>query len=219
MDIVTKTIYSPKRMTHSRKLHIDCVTCGAIVSIIFNGMMALPLSAQEDTEKYEITIVRGANLVNSVKRRVATEPTVEVRDRNKKPVGGVILTFTLPQTGPGGKFTATGANIATVTTDAAGRATMPPFQANGQTGSYNINVSGSANGQAFSTVIPVSNAPGGFSHATAVTTVVVIAAAAAGIATGLVVTRGGSTNTTITPGTPSVGPASVGAPGGLRTRF
>lgn len=212
MDIVTETIYITNRMSHSRKPHIQSVTPVAIVSLLLNGMLLPPASAQQEPEKYEIEIVRGANLVNSVKRRVATEPIVEVHDRNKKPVGGVILTFTLPQSGPGGTFTATGSNIATVTTGADGRATMPMFQANNQTGSYNINVSGSANGQTFSNVITVTNTGSAFGgHGTALT-VGIFVAAAAGIAAGIAAGRGGSSKTTVTPGTPTIGPAAAGVP-------
>lgn len=199
MDIVAKTLYSPIRMTERRR-QVKLVSSAVVIA-----MLLQPLIAQ-DSEKYEIKIIRGANLVNSVKRRVATEPIVEVQDRNKKPVGGVILTFTLPQTGPGGTFTASGSNIATVTTDASGRATMPAFQSNGQAGSYNVTVSGSVGGETFSTVIPVTSAPAAFAHATALK-VTIFAAVAAGVATGLAVSRSGSSKTTITPGTPSIGPA------------
>jgi hypothetical protein len=206
MDIVPKTFYSPIRMSEQHsKVRIVSAT-------VMTALLLQPLGAQDtspDTsEKYEIQIVRSANLVNSVKRRVATEPIVEVHDRNKKPVGGIILTFTLPQTGPGGTFTATGSNIATVTTGADGQATMPPFQSNSQNGSYNITVSGSANGVTFSTVIPVSNGGVAFAHSTALK-LIIVGAVAAGITSGLVVSQGGSSKTTITPGTPSVGPASV----------
>jgi len=206
MDIVAKTFYSPIRMSEQHsKLRIVSAT-------VLTALLLQPLGAQDTppdgTEKYEIRIIRGANLVNSVKRRVATEPIVEVHDRNKKPVGGIILTFTLPQTGAGGTFTATGSNIATVTTGADGQATMPPFQSNSQNGSYNITVSGSANGVTFSTVIPVSNGGVAFAHSTALK-LIIVGAVAAGITSGLVVSQGGSSNTTITPGTPSVGPASV----------
>jgi hypothetical protein len=206
MDIVAKTFYSPIRMSEQHsKVRIVSAT-------VMTALLLQPLGAQDtspDTsEKYEIQIVRSANLVNSVKRRVATEPIVEVHDRNKKPVGGIILTFTLPQTGPGGTFTATGSNIATVTTGADGQATMPPFQSNSQNGSYNITVSGSANGVTFSTVIPVSNGGVAFAHSTALK-LIIVGAVAAGITSGLVVSQSGSSKTTITPGTPSVGPASV----------
>lgn len=197
MDIVTET---PQ---------FNCVASLVIVSLMFNGMIAEPLNAQE-AEKYEIVIVSGANLVNSVKRRVATEPIVEVQDRNKKPVGGVILTFTLPQTGPGGTFTATGSNIATVTTDASGRATMPLFQSNDQAGSFNVTVSGSVNGTPVSATILVTNkAAAGIGHSTALT-VAIFVAAAAGIAGGIAAGRSGSSKTTVTPGTPSIGPAGAG---------
>jgi hypothetical protein len=207
MDIVTETLYSPNRMPHSRKPLLNCVTHVAIVSLLLNGTV---LIGQEDAEKYEIKIISGANLVNSVKRRVATEPIVEVQDRNKKPVGGVILTFTLPQTGPGGTFTATGSNIATVTTDAAGRATMPAFESNGVSGSFNVHISGSANGQTFSNQIHVSNSPATAAHATALK-VTIFVAAATGIAAGIAAGRSGSSKTTVTPGTPTIGPASAGS--------
>jgi hypothetical protein len=206
MDIVPKTFYSPIRMSerHS-KIRIVSAT-------VMAGLLLQPLGAQDtapdSTGKYEIQIVRGASLVNSVKRRVATEPIVEVHDRNKKPVAGVILTFTLPQTGPGGTFTATGSNLATVTTGADGQATMPPFQTNSQNGSFNITVSGSVGGETLSTVIPVSDAGVAFAHSTALK-LIIVGAVAAGITSGLVVSQSGSSKTTITPGTPSIGPASV----------
>lgn len=188
--------------------HLNFASFPVIAALLVQPMLAQEPSSA-NPEKYEIQIIRGANLVNSVKRRVATEPIVEVHDRNKKPVGGVILTFTLPNTGPSGTFTATGSKIATVTTGPDGRATMPPFQANNQAGSYNINVSGAVNGVAFSTVIPVSNAAVSFAHSTALK-VAIFAAAATGIATGLAVSRSGGSKTTITPGTPSLGPAGAG---------
>lgn len=186
-------------------------------ALVLNGFAVAvqPLAAQDvnadNSEKYTIVIVRGANLVNSVKRRVATEPIVEVQDRNKKPVGGVILTFTLPDTGPSGTFVANGSHIATVTTGIDGRAVMPPFQANDAEGSYNISVTGSKDGSTFSNTISVSNVAtaGGISHATAVK-ILVFAAVAAGVSAGIVATQGGGpAKTTITPGTPTVGPAAV----------
>jgi hypothetical protein len=209
MDIVPKTFYSPIRMSDQHQ-HMRIVGTTVMVALMLQPLVAQN-AMPEDTEKYEIKIIRGANLVNSVKRRVATEPIVEVHDRNKKPIGGVILTFTLPQNGAGGTFTSSGSNIATVTTGANGQATMPPFQSNAQSGSYNITVSGSANGQTFSTVIPVSNAAVTFAHSTALK-ITIFAAVAAGVATGLAVSQSGSSNnkTSITPGTPTVSPAGIG---------
>jgi hypothetical protein len=193
---------------------LPIATYATTAALIFNGFVITvqPLSAQEseNAEKYTIQIIRGANLVNSVKRRVATEPIVEVQDRNKKPVGGVILTFTLPDTGPSGTFAANGSHIATVTTGVDGRAIMPPFQTNDVEGSYNITVSGSKDGETFSTTISVTNVAGAaaISHG-ALLKIAIVAAVAAGVSAGIVATQGGSSKTTITPGTPTVGPAVV----------
>src|SRR5260370_27453454 len=124
----------------SKRELIASGTAFALVLTLF-GPAAPRLAAQENAERYEIEIISGANLVNSVKRRVASETIVEVHDRNRKPVAGVVLTFTLPQTGAGGTFTSTSSNIATVVTGPNGQATMPAFQANNVAASYNISVS------------------------------------------------------------------------------
>jgi len=170
-----------------------------------------PLAAQDTGQEFQIEIIQGANLVNSVKRRVASETIVEVHDRNRKPVAGVILTFTLPQTGAGGTFTSTASNIATVTTGANGQAAMPAFQANNVAGSYNISVSGDVNGSHLSATIQATNRAGvAFVHSTGFK-VLLVAAAAGGALGGVLATRGGSggSKTTITPGTPTIGPASL----------
>lgn len=195
------------------------VSCLTVAAVLLNGfvMAVQPLNAQdtssENPEKLQITIVRGANLVNSVKRRVATEPIVEVRDRNKKPVGGVILTFTLPDTGPSGTFVSTGSRLATVATGPDGRAVMPPFQSNEVQGSFNIHVSGTHEGVSFDTTINVENvagATGGFAHATAFKVLIFVAAGAAVGATVAATRGGGNSKTTVTPGTPTVTGASIG---------
>jgi hypothetical protein len=174
------------------------------------GPAAPRLAAQEpeNPEKYEIEIISGANMVNSVKRRIASETIVEVHDRNRKPIGGVILTFTLPQTGAGGTFTSTGSNIATVVTGPNGQAAMPAFQPAGS-GPYNISVSGQVNGSHISAQIPQSNkqAPT-FVHSASFKLLLVAAAAGATVG-GIIAARGGSSKTTVTPGTPSIGPAGI----------
>ena len=189
------------------------IASGMAAAMLLNlaGPGAPRLAAQDTGQEFQIEIIQGANLVNSVKRRVASETIVEVHDRNRKPVAGVILTFTLPQTGASGTFTGTGSNIATVTTGANGQATMPAMQANNVTGSYNISVSGDVNGSHVSTQIHVTNQPAttSFVHSTGFK-VLLVAAAAGGAVGGILATRGGgSSKTTITPGTPSLGPASL----------
>lgn len=63
-------------------------------------------------EKYEIEIIGGANLINSVKRRVASEPIVAVRNTNRKWIGGAVLTFTVPQTRAGSTLSSVGSEVA-----------------------------------------------------------------------------------------------------------
>jgi hypothetical protein len=193
----------------------ELIASGTALALLLNlvGPAAPRLAAQDspNAEGYEIEIIKGANMVNSVKRRVASETIVEVHDRNRKPVAGVILTFTLPQTGAGGTFTSTGSNIATVVTGPNGQAAMPAFQPTG-TGPYNISVSGQVNGSQISTQIPQSNqsAPT-FVHSTGfkVLMVAALAGAAAGTYFAIRGSNGGATKTTVTPGTPSIGPARI----------
>lgn len=195
----------------------ELIASGTALALLLNlaGPAAPRLAAQENAERYEIEIISGANLVNSVKRRVASETIVEVHDRNRKPVAGVILTFTLPQTGAGGTFTSTASNIATVVTGPNGQAAMPVFQANDVAGSYDIGVNGQYNGSQFSTKIHVTTNPApAFVHSAGFKVLLVAAAAGATVGTILAVKGNGSSKTTITPGTPSIGPA--GLPGGPR---
>ena len=68
-----------------------------------------------------IVIVEGEGGINNIKKGIATKPVVEVHDRNKRPLAGALVTFTLPNYGASGTF-ADGSQVFTVTTDAAGRA-------------------------------------------------------------------------------------------------
>src|SRR5690349_15440587 len=65
-----------------------------------------PVRAQENATSslsdLKIVVVRGEGFSNNLKKRVAREPIVEVRDRNNKPVAGATVTFALPGAGPGG---------------------------------------------------------------------------------------------------------------------
>jgi hypothetical protein len=161
--------------------------------------------AQESPQPLRIVIIEGEDAVNNIRRRAAREPIVEVRDRNNKPVGGIILTFTLPGTGPGGTFLSTGAKLATVVTGPNGQAIMPALQVNNVAGSYNIAVSGSFQGQRFSTVIPQSNRSIPFTQSS--TAKILLVAAAAGVALTIVSLAGGKSKTVITSGAPTVEPA------------
>jgi hypothetical protein len=147
-----------------------------------------------------IVVVEGDGAINNVRQRTARETIVEVQDENHRPVAGAAVVFLLPGDGPGGVF-AGGSKSATLTTNSAGRATMPNMQPNSITGNYQIRVNASSQGRTASIAISQSNAIGaasagagtaaahaGISGKVIAVIVVVAAAGAVGAAVGL---RGG----------------------------
>ena len=171
--------------------------------------------AQDPVLKLNIVIVEGEGAVNNIRQRVAREPIVQVEDENHKPIGGVIITFSLANRGAGGVF-ADGSHSLTVTTDNAGRAVARGIKPNNVNGKFEIRVNASHNGQTARATITQTNqiAPAPVMSAKTITLLAIAAAVAAGIAVG--VTRGGNNPTAppaavaapptiITPGTPSVG--------------
>lgn len=157
-------------------------------------------------EGLHIVIIKGDKFTNNIKKRVNSEPTVEVRDRNNSPVPGAIVTFTLPQTGAGGNFAANGAKIITMTTGENGRATAA-FQPSGQ-GSFKLNISASHQGQTASTAVTQANAAlfvGSMTATTfAVVATTVAAATAAGVAAAVVTSGGGKSAKVGVNGIPTV---------------
>lgn len=183
----------------------------------------LPL--QTDPVSLHIVVVEGEDGVNIVKKKTAVQPVVEVRDKNNLPVGGAVVTFTAPSHGASAVFL-NGSRSVTLVTNSAGRAAVTGLQPV-STGSFNISVTASFNGQLASTTIAQTNfltasaaaaggsgagAAGGLSTAAIVGIVAGVAAAAA-VGLGVGLTRGGSS--AAVPVTGSIGgPGSttVGAP-------
>jgi hypothetical protein len=165
-----------------------------------------------------IVIVEGDGAINNIKQRTSRETIVEVQDENHKPVAGAAVVFLLPGDGPGGAF-AGGAKSSTITTDSAGRATMPKVQPNQSTGNYQIRVNASSQGRTASTTISQSNAVGaaaggaaaaGISGKTIGIIVAVAAAAAVGAAVALT-RKSSSSSATIPAGTTPTGTISLGS--------
>lgn len=151
---------------------------------------------QATAPRFKINVVRGEGAQNRVtKGRATSQAVVEVRDENDKPVAGAIVTFTLPSTGPGGTFTS-GGTVTTITTSPTGQATAT-FTPNSVSGSFNINVSATVQGQTVTASISQANlaaaaaAGGGISGTTV--GIIVVAAAAAAVG-GVFATRGGGNN-------------------------
>ena len=182
-----------------------------------------PLAAQDQSagapsDDLTITIVEGDGGINNIKKGIATKPVVEVHDRNKTPLAGVLVTFTLPSSGPSGAF-ADGSQFMSVTTDAAGRASAV-IRPNHVAGEFKITVHASYQGHTATTSISQTNAIAGAAgagtaagvaaaHSHLLITVAVIAGAA--VAGGLGAYYGsrgssGKTGTIGAAGTPSLGP-------------
>ena len=161
----------------------------------------LVAQAPQPEPPYRLIVLRGEGAQNNVKKGRATRQVVEVRDRNDKPVGGIVLTFSLPKTGASGTFV-DGSQSTTVTTNATGQATVT-VQPNSVAGSYNIEVNGNVNGQAVTGQIVQTNlaAAAGMSGTTIGIIVAVAAGAAVGIGVGL---AGGSSSSNAPAQTPGL---------------
>ena len=163
-----------------------------------------------------VEIVKGQSAVNNIKARKAVEPVVLVRDEQGQPVSGVMVMFTLPETGPSGVL-ADGSKRAIVYANSEGKATMRGLAPNTTPGKFQIIVNASFHGLTASTSIEQTNVRAEEGKGSSSKLIVILAiaggAAAAGI---LAASAGGSsgstltptpgrTATTITPGTPVFG--------------
>lgn len=190
-------------------------------------------AAQQVPSKLNIVIVEGDGAINNIRQRVAREPIVQVEDENRRPVGGAIVTFTLPKMGPGATFP-DGSTIAQFTTDQNGRVVARGLRPNGLDGQYQIRVSVSYQGLTASATITQTNAigaaaaagagaaAGGISGKMLAIIAVIGAAAAGGIAAATLGGggNGGGAPPNVTPAPPpgpaattiTAGPPRVGAP-------
>jgi hypothetical protein len=156
-----------------------------------------PLSAaQAAGDDLKIVIIDGEGFTNNLKKRIAREPVVEVRDRNDKPVAGAVVIFTLPSSGPGGTF-ANGAQVFRTVTGPDGRATAQAFRANNVTGQFRIEVNATSAGRTATAAIVQTNAAaaGAGMGTGAVLAIVGAAAAATAITLVKVLGTGGKTTT------------------------
>jgi hypothetical protein len=192
--------------------------------------LALPLQAKAQPvqpgqpappRKLNIVIVEGDGALNNLRQRVAREPIVQVEDENRKPVGGALVTFLLPNDGAGATFP-NGSRTLTVTTDNQGRAAARGLRPNNVEGKFEIRVNASHEGQTATTVITQTNAlaaagavAAGAGISAKLIAILAVAGAAAVGGTAYALTRNGNNTTNgpvtppasvLTPGTPSVGP-------------
>ncbi len=167
-----------------------------------------------------INILEGEGALNDIRARTAREPIVEVDDENHKPVAGALVLFAMDNGGGSPFASFAGAQTLSVPTDAAGRAVAKGFQITQRKGRYSIKVRATKGQLMAEAVIAESNIAVLLSSDGSARPVAAVShkklewiggsVVAAGVVVGVVLaTR--QTQTTITPGTGTVGaPASVG---------
>jgi hypothetical protein len=201
------------------------VAAGTMGAVQFAWTQTPGATVERDADKPKsilITIIDGEGALNDVRTRTAREPIVEVDDENHKPIAGALVLFSINNGSSQAPFaTFSGAQTFSVPTDAAGRAVGTGFRITGQRGHYSISVQASTGVLQAAAVINEMNTSAGSSSSGAETSVKIIshkklewilggAAAGAAIA-GIVIATQGSSPTTVTPGT-----GTVGAPGFVR---
>jgi hypothetical protein len=105
----------------------------------------------------QLTVIQGEGAIHNIHARQFVEPVVRVTD-NGEPVAGAIVSFLLPQAGPGGRFPH--GPMLTLATAPDGTAAARGFQPNAVTGQFEIRVTASWNGQhARATLLQTNAAP------------------------------------------------------------
>lgn len=171
-------------------------------------------------QNLKVVPLTGNNEMNDLQRKVMAPLVVQVLDQDSRPVEGADVTFRFPVTGPSAVF-ANQQNAQTVRSNADGQASATGWNANGTVGRFQIQVTAARGNELGTAVIAMTNV-------TRISTETVqkrksmwsskwtkigIIAAAAGIATAIILAnRGGeassgSNTTTITgvPGLPTIG--------------
>ena len=147
------------------------IHCGLLISLLAVDPSD-PLSADEATanrgtrlaaslasrggqaqKSLKIVVIGGEDAVNIIQLNTAVDPVVEVRDENDLPVAGVLLRFRIR--GNRAVFRG-GLQELSATTDAAGRAAVTGVQPVGS-GSFQIEVTASYQGQTASSTISQTN--------------------------------------------------------------
>ena len=189
---------------------------GIAISLTLSNIRLLAQD-QETTRapSIKVQVVAGQAATNNIRTRKAVEPVALATDERGQPVSGVMVIFTLPETGPGGAF-ADGSRRAIVYTNSEGKATARGLTPNTTPGKFQIMVNASFHGFSASTTADQTNVlPEGGKGSSKL---IVILAIAGGAAVAGVVAAGGGggssqspvtpptrTATTITPGTPVFG--------------
>jgi hypothetical protein len=189
---------------------------------LFAVLLASQVGLEAQTsppQRLQITILDGEGALNNIKQQTAREPIVQIEDENHRPIAGVLITFTLPQSGAGGSF-ANGSAVFQAQTDANGQATATGLTPNHIAGRYQIQVNAKYHDLSAHSSINQTNFVGAnasVAHAATRTfplKAVLIAVAVAGAAAVAVAAThsGGSNSSSNSAATITTGTATVTAP-------
>ena len=178
--------------------------------LVFQPALVQQLSAQGQQRGLKVIIVEGAGSRNVVQQIASRPLTVRVDDSANRPVAGVTVVFTSPQTGPSGDFDNESRTV-TRTTGPDGLASSGAFHPNGLKGQYQVRVVAQYQGEMATTQIPQTNIAVKTGHGKLIATIA-IAAAVAGAALAFRNKDNGSSTPTPTGPTITFGGAAVGAP-------
>ncbi len=168
----------------------------------------------------QIRVVEGEGAVHLPGSRSTRPITVEITEETGKPIAGAAVSFHLPEDGPGGTFV-NGLRTEVVVTDAHGRASLYGLIANRTPGRFQIRVLASKEQARAGTVSfqYVAEPKGGATAAASKAPTgrhrkwIFVAAAVAGGAVAVAVSRGGAASpAAATPAVPAPPVLSIGAP-------
>ena len=201
---------------HWRRTTYPILSIWIVVTLVWPNRLLAQNQEAVRPPSIKVEVVGGQASTNNIKTRKGIEPVALVTDERGQPVSGVMVIFTLPETGPGGAF-ADGSKRAIVYTNAEGKATARGLTPNTTAGKFQIMVNASFHGFTSSTTVDQTNVlpEGGKGGSAKLIAILAIAGGAA--AAGVVAASGGGgssqspaaspsrTATTITPGTPVFG--------------
>ena len=113
-------------------------------------------------EDLRVIVLQGEGAVNNLKTGEITEPVVEVRDVNERPLEGSTVIFRLPPTGPGGLFAQQKTSFQT-RTNAQGQAASSRYTLTNSPGKFAIQVTATYENRTGRAVITQTNSAHTFS--------------------------------------------------------
>ena len=182
----------------------------ALLALSCELLVLQPVWAQQGNDQFGLHIVVERSSISTPVKLVSPQPpAVVVEDRAGSPVANAIVVFTAPERGAGGTFDG-GSRTKTVTTDRNGNAIATGFRANGNAGTYEIQVRAQFLGETAVGTVSHTNVSSGKGSGKLIAILAIAGAGAAGVI--LKAGGGGSPDPGSTLPTISFGGSTIGAP-------